>query len=227
MGQRGGDQACHAGHAYGSPTRVIALISEVDTLDADDVSGANTMQFETERLRIRDPVATDLEGVHAFLSDPAVMRWTHLGPEPYTWAQSREWIEAQMDHNRAEPRFSHNSVIVERNSAQILGWIGIGAPADATWGDLDFGYALRRQSWGNGYMTEALRGVLLFAFEHMGATSVFGMCETANVGSARVMEKAGMQHIATCLERRFPLAEAVPMCVYQIARKPVTYRWAR
>lgn len=177
------------------------------------------MQFETERLLIRDPIDEDLDGVYPFLSDPEVMRWTHLGPTPYTLVQAREWIETQRFHNSAAPRFSHNSIILERKTGQILGWIGIGIPQDRTWGDLDFGYALRRQSWGKGYMTEALKGVLVFAFEQMGADSVFGECETANVGSARVMEKVGMQRVATYLESRFPLAEPVPMYRYRIARK--------
>jgi RimJ/RimL family protein N-acetyltransferase len=65
-------------------------------------------------------------------------------------------------------------------------------------------------------MTEALKGMLTFAFEHMCAGSVFGECEAANVGSARVMEKAGMQRIATYLESRFPWAEPVQMYRYRI-----------
>lgn len=179
------------------------------------------MQFETERLLIRDPVDEDLDGVYLFLSDADVMRWTHLGPTPYTLVQAQEWIEIQRFHNSAVPRFSHNSIIIERKTEQILGWIGIGSPENRAWGDLDFGYALRRQSWGQGYMTEALKGVLIFAFEHMGAEHVFGECEIANVGSARVMEKAGMQRVATYLKSHFPLAEPVPMYRYQIARKAV------
>lgn len=177
------------------------------------------MQFHTERLLIRDPILDDWEEVHLFLSDPEVMRWTYLGPQPYTPAQSRLWIESHIYHNNAVPRFSHNSVLVERQSGQILGWIGIGEPNDTTLGDLDFGYALTRLYWGKGYMTEALKGVLKFAFEQLEANVVFGECKTVNTGSYRVMEKAGMQRSHLFVETPHPLAEPIPYYHYTISRE--------
>ncbi len=57
----------------------------------------------------------------------------------------------------------------------------------------DVGYVLCREAWGRGYITEALRAVLEAALGMPEVRRVAAHCHVENVGSARVMEKAGMQ----------------------------------
>ena len=59
----------------------------------------------------------------------------------------------------------------------------MGPPGDKTLGDLDFGYALRQQYWRQGYMTEALRGLVDFSFRALEINSMFGECDQENPGS--------------------------------------------
>lgn len=152
------------------------------------------MNIETERIIIRDPIAEDWHGALSFLADRDVMRWIHLEPEPFTEAQARQWIADLIFHNAQVPPTSHNSMIIERASGKIIGWIGIGTPSPdrAHVGDLDFGYALAQSHWRKGYMTEAVRGMFAFAFDKRDVNTLFAICETRNTGSYRVMEKAGM-----------------------------------
>lgn len=152
------------------------------------------MYVATERLIIRDPLPEDWRGAHTFLADPEVMCWIHLGPEPFTEAQSQQWITDLIFHNSQQPREAHNCVIVERASQQVIGWIGMGKPSPRwnSTGDLDFGYALARTYHGKGYMTEALKALFQFAFTELNVNTIFAVCETRNTGSYRVMEKAGM-----------------------------------
>lgn len=174
------------------------------------------MYRESERLILRDPVLEDWQGAHGFLADPAVMRWIHLGPLPYSEAQSRHWITDLIFHNRQQPRTSHNALIVERASHSVIGWIGIGKPSakHAAAGDLDFGYALAQAYWGQGVMTEALHMLLTFAFTELGANRVFATCEVQNIGSYRVMEKAKMKR-----EQRYTEADGhKEMFLYAISK---------
>ena len=64
-------------------------------------------------------------------------------------------------------------------------------------GEREFGYLLTTSVWGNGYMTEALRAVLIYEFETLGSLYISATCKTTNPASARVMEKAGMQLVKT------------------------------
>lgn len=152
------------------------------------------MNIETERLLIRDPLPDDWRGTLNFLADRDVMRWIHLGPEPFTEAQAQQWITDLIHYNAEVPRTSHNSLLIERASGEIIGWLGFGTPSlhRQHVGDLDFGYALAKNCWGKGYMTEAVRGMFAFAFGELGANTLFAICETSNAGSYRVMEKTGM-----------------------------------
>jgi ribosomal-protein-alanine N-acetyltransferase len=158
------------------------------------------MNLETERLLIREPQPDDWRGAMSFLADAAVMRRIHMGPDPYTDEQARQWIADLIFHNSQRPRFSHNSLIVERESEQIVGWIGFGKPSTPDIADLDFGYALAQSGWGKGYMTEALRAIFSFIFGELDANSVYAICEVDNPGSSRVMEKAGMRRVLRYLD---------------------------
>ena len=54
------------------------------------------------------------------------------------------------------------------------------------------GYVLRRESWGNGYATEAARVILRIGFDILNAHRVTATVDTENLSSIRVLEKLGM-----------------------------------
>src|SRR5690349_14596527 len=114
------------------------------------------MYVETKRLIIRDLQMDDEADCHVFLSDPQVTEYMHYNIT--TQAETREWLEAIIDHNSRSPRFSHNCAIVLRDTGQVIGHTGIGAPSERKThvGDYDFGYCLNRNCWGHGYMPEAV-----------------------------------------------------------------------
>jgi RimJ/RimL family protein N-acetyltransferase len=55
-----------------------------------------------------------------------------------------------------------------------------------------FGYVLARRWWGQGLMTEALTEVVHWALHQDGVFRIGSTCDVENIGSARVMEKAGL-----------------------------------
>ncbi len=148
------------------------------------------------------------------------MRWIHLGPKPFTEDQSRQWITDLIFYNNQQPHDSYNFLIEERESRRVIGWIGIGKPSQhrLNIGDLDFGYALARDWWSKGYMTEALRALLDVAFTELGANSVFAICEVQNIGSARVMEKVGMKRLQEFTEYDSDHGRSKDMFLYTLSK---------
>jgi RimJ/RimL family protein N-acetyltransferase len=61
----------------------------------------------------------------------------------------------------------------------------------------ELGFVLAQPHWGKGYMTEAVRGLVAWALKQKEIYRVWAVCDTDNVASARVMEKAGMQREGT------------------------------
>lgn len=184
------------------------------------------MDYLTNRLAVRDLCWADLDAMHAFKSDPLVTRHTDFGVK--TLDESRDWLTGCIHHNTLPKRIAHNCAIVlgERGAAlagrevgEPIGWIGFGRPdADNMHGDLDFGYALRREFWGKGYMTEALVGMIDFIFTTTTAQSIFSECEAANPASARVMEKAGMELITRYTWQNEATGNIMESLRYQIER---------
>jgi len=54
-------------------------------------------------------------------------------------------------------------------------------------------YLLDSRQWGKGYATEAARAIVEWAFSVPVIRRVWATCDTQNVASARVLEKAGLQ----------------------------------
>ena len=54
-------------------------------------------------------------------------------------------------------------------------------------------YAVGKAWWGKGIATEALKAVMAFLFERVGANRIEAGHDVNNPGSGRVMQKAGMQ----------------------------------
>jgi ribosomal-protein-alanine N-acetyltransferase len=57
----------------------------------------------------------------------------------------------------------------------------------------DFGYGIARQYWGNGYTTEAVQALVQWALDQEEIYRVWAVCDLENIGSARVLEKAGLE----------------------------------
>ena len=56
----------------------------------------------------------------------------------------------------------------------------------------DLGYVLARCLWGRSLMGEAVDSVVAWAAQLPGVFRVWAVCDTANLASARVLEKAGL-----------------------------------
>lgn len=149
------------------------------------------MLTETIRLILRDLQHDDLADLLAITSDPEVFRTNDYLPAEE--ATLRKRLDEILWHNAQEPRHSHNCAIVLKTTNELIGWIGFGAPSDLRKSDIDFGYSLNRAYWNRGYMTEAVRGMLAYCFDVVGAQTVTAYHMDNNPASGRVMQKAGMR----------------------------------
>jgi RimJ/RimL family protein N-acetyltransferase len=60
-----------------------------------------------------------------------------------------------------------------------------------------YGYRLRRSAWGKGYATEGSRALIHKGFTDLGVDRVAAETMVVNLGSRRVMEKAGLTLVRT------------------------------
>jgi len=84
--------------------------------------------------------------------------------------------------------------IVERASATVIGGAGFVAPPGSD-GAVEIGYGLAPEWRNRDIATEAVRGLLEFAWSHPAVERVFARTDPSNLASARVLEKAGMSFV--------------------------------
>ena len=86
--------------------------------------------------------------------------------------------------------------MIERESGQLIGGVGFLGPPDDT-GSIEIGYGIAPEQRGRGLATEAVQGLLAFAWSHPSVRRVRASTEATNLASQRVLEKAGMTRTKT------------------------------
>ena len=150
------------------------------------------MTLTTRRLVLRPWQDADREPFAAMNADPEVMEF-------FESTLSREESDAQLD--RFAARFAEHGgwgwfAMQERASGEFLGFTGMSrvrfeehfTPA------VEIGWRLARPAWGHGYVTEAAREVVRFAFEDVGLDEVVAFADPRNARSRAVMRRLGMTH---------------------------------
>lgn len=144
--------------------------------------------LQTERLLLRRLTFDDAEDVFAYASDPEVTRYLMWLPHQ-SIADSLTFITTALERYKTGLTAPWAIVLTAENKV-------IGTCDYIHWwpdhGRAEIGYALSRDYWGRGLMTEAVKEIIAYGFEVKGVNRIQAMCEIANIGSARVMEKAGM-----------------------------------
>jgi len=103
---------------------------------------------------------------------------------------------------------------------RVVGSIGIIPGTDIERVSGEIGYWLGKPYWGRGIMTAALKAATPRFAEQLGLTRVFAAVFTFNVGSARILEKAG--YVREAYQRQAAIKEGVVYDQYVYAWHPRT-----
>ncbi len=142
--------------------------------------------FRTARLILRPIAAEDAVPIFdTYAGDPEVARFLIWRPHQHlgdTQAYIARCITTSPDEARTyaltgrEDGAAHGTLDLRQAGPHGLG----------------FGYVLARSWWGQGLMTEALAEVVQWALQQPSVFRIGAVCDVENVGSARVMERAGL-----------------------------------
>ena len=127
----------------------------------------------------------DAESVADLANDRDVWRWVRdRFPHPYTRAHADDFIATAM--TRDPPQ----NLAIEVDG-RAVGSISVFLQGDIERVSGELGYWLGKPYWGRAIMTAAVRGMTRYAIDTFSLTRVFATLAATNVGSMRVLEKAG------------------------------------
>ena len=150
------------------------------------------IRLVTERLIIRDPLPTDIDGWHRLLSDSKTMYYL---PDIMTRSlnESRQDLDTALDEARNPDRTKYFFAIEHGVTGAFVGMIGYTVTNTTPLGKfVGAGYFTLPEYHGRGYVTEAFNEIIRFAFEDDGVFRISTGCLTENRASERVMQKCGL-----------------------------------
>jgi [ribosomal protein S5]-alanine N-acetyltransferase len=148
-------------------------------------------RLETARLVIRTFEARDAGPWLAMVTDPEVRRFLPPGPAP-TMEQAQRAIG---ERQAMEAELGHAMWAVEdKTTGTFAGQCGLRPVDEGAGPEIDLAYHYTRACWDKGYGTEAAIAVLAHGLGPVGLDAIMAVVVPDNVGSWRVMEKAGMRY---------------------------------
>jgi RimJ/RimL family protein N-acetyltransferase len=146
-------------------------------------------RVQTERLiceRLRLDHAPELV---ILLGDQRVASTLFADGLPLSEAEVRGGIRDNLDHWE---RYGFGQWLVrERGSGEMVGRGGLQHTFVGGGDEVEVGWAIIPERWGEGLATELARASVVVAFEDLGLEEIVAFTLPHNIGSRRVMEKAG------------------------------------
>ena len=174
----------------------------------------NLPTLETERLKLRKLSMRDAGDVFEYASLSEVS-------EHVTWEHHRNISDSihflRVVMQQYEDGAPSSWGIVQNKIGKLIGTIGYHALSiQNRYGEV--GYALSKDFWNQGYMTEAFREVIKFGFEHMKLNRVEATCKLLNTASEKVMQKCGLKYEGILKQRLFAKGEHHDLKLYAILK---------
>ena len=132
-------------------------------------------------------------------------------PYPYTHADAQRWV-----YFASHQASAHFLAIEVEN--EVVGCVGIEKQQDVYRKSAELGYWIGQEYWNRGIMTHVVSEMVEYAFSKFDIVRLYAHVFEGNIGSVRVLEKAGfvqeaIQRKAVCKEGRF-----LDQFVYAIVR---------
>lgn len=142
------------------------------------------MFIRSERLFLRPGWPEDWSELLTAINDPDVVRNLATAPWPYTMTDAMAF--AAREQEKMLPHFF--VTLPAAQGARLIGSIGLGRDGE----EIELGYWIAREWWGQGYATEAVRAVLRLAAA-LGHRHLVAGHFADNPASGRVLAKAGFK----------------------------------
>ena len=171
-------------------------------------------------IKIRKWRKEDAKSLSAALSNKKVLDNLRDGlPYQYTEKDAEDYINAMLN---SDPN-STFAYAVEADGAAV-GSIGAFRQGNIYFRTAELGYYLDERYWGKGVMTEAVRQLCEKIFNETDILRIYAEPFAYNIGSRRVLEKAGFKLEGVLKNNAVKNGRVLDMAMYSLTREPYTVR---
>jgi len=135
-------------------------------------------------------------------------------PFPYTIADAKGYIKAMQDSD-ANNTFAYAITDGDR----VIGSIGVFRKDNIHFRTAELGYYIAEPDWGQGHGTRAVKQICELVFETTDIIRIFAEPFARNLGSCRILEKAGFQLEGLLRKNAIKNGQAEDMKLYALVRE--------
>jgi ribosomal-protein-alanine N-acetyltransferase len=131
-------------------------------------------------------------------------------PHPYSEQNAIDFIKSANENN------PNKLVLAIDLNGELIGCIGAFKQVDIYSKNAEIGYWLAEPFWGNGYVSSVIKKILPMVFENMDIVRIYAEPFENNIGSKKVLEKAGFKLEAVLKNNIFKNGEILSSCIYSL-----------
>lgn len=183
---------------FGEHYNVENSTIDIKGYDYEKINHTGTIPLETERLILRRTSNEDIDEFFFIELNPKLREY--LGPTKLgnNLIKNREYF----DESKYENKDFYRWTIVKKEDNKVLGTIYLNIHDEkAKTAGID--YWIREDEWGHGYITEASKRILEFAFDTLDLNRIESCGAKDNPGTWKVMEKLGLKYEGTRKQAMF------------------------
>ena len=136
---------------------------------------------------------------------------TNKFPHPYTEENGKFFIHMATKHDPP-------NILAIDIKGEAVGGIGIHPQDDIMCKNAELGYWLAEPFWGKGIMTRAVPQMIEYGFKHWDISRIYARPYGTNIGSQKVLEKAGFKLEARFEKTIFKNGEFLDELIYAVRR---------
>ena len=134
-------------------------------------------------------------------------------PFPYTEHDGKNFISDMLSSNENDV-FSFAITADDK----VIGSIGVFRQSNIHSKTAELGYYIAENYWGNGLATDAVKQVCNYVFSNSDIIRIFAEPFAHNIGSCRVLEKAGFKYEGTLKQNAVKNGKIVDMKLYALLK---------
>ena len=166
--------------------------------------------LHTGRLILQPESIRDFPRFYSMSVDPEVMKYIGDG-SVFHWTEETALTKFQERIAAQQNQALGSLAVYRKDTGQYAGWCSIAESRFLQ--EIELSYRLCRDSWSNGYATEAAHAMLVELFQVTEIKQVFSCTHPDNGSSRKVLEKLGFVFSHPVLSR--PIQRDMPVFVIQ------------
>ena len=162
--------------------------------------------------KLRPWAETDLDSLVKYANNFSIAKnMADVFPHPYTPAQGIAFIQMTAKSNPP-------NILAIEVEGEAAGGIGIHPQADIYRKNAEMGYWLAEPYWGKGIVSEAVKKMVRYGFEHWDINHIYARPFGHNIPSQKVLEKAGFTLEARLEKTFYKNGEYLDELIYAVRR---------